>query len=113
MRSKNAGRGKHHRAARKTRQPRRARNDHLSLRTWRLGGKISPEIISRKGAKGAKFGEIEVGASKKVDGAEWGLSELSVLAGKEFRRSVSRKGAKGAKVRSVNLADSYGSMRSQ
>ena len=80
-----------------------------------LAGERRKEFYSRKDAKGAKFGEIEVGASKKVDGAEWGLGELSVLAGKEFRRSVSRKGAKGAKVRiilrlrSVNLADSYGS----
>jgi len=66
-----------------------------------LAGGKGKEFTSRKDAKGAKFGEIEVGASKKVDGAEWGLGELSVLAGKEFRRSVSRKGAKGAKVRII------------
>jgi hypothetical protein len=43
------------------------------------------EFASRKGAKhalsavegGAKFGEIEVGASKKVDGAEWALASLA------------------------------------
>ena len=43
-----------------------------------LGGKIDPQITSRKGAKDAKFGEIKVGAAKeKVVGWRGAFASLA------------------------------------
>jgi hypothetical protein len=57
---------------------------------------MSPKISSRKGAKGAKFEEIKVGAAKKKRLGEGPLRTWR-LSGRKHPKFSSRKGAKGAK----------------
>ena len=70
--------------------------EEIARATKALTGERQRNYSPAKAQSPPSSEKFKIGLRKKL-GGEWDLCELSVLAGKGFRRITSRKGAKGAK----------------